>query len=210
MLLTRFLMLLTTVCVTFGSTIHADDTTEPPVTYTLEVNGQKYLLTADKTVILKGNFQNPKVTLRASSTRRFEHGGVAFDYPANFTFEADLSDPGIRTWTMSGNNVTVMLFHFDEPVKPTELIASTAESLGTNVERMEPTSLKLGTLNARGQSALLKVGGVALSYTVVATPSAAGKSRLLIVQDLPQDDGRPSDEKTTILKMLSESFAHKP
>ncbi len=210
MFMTRFLTLLTTVCVTFGPAIQADDTTEPPVTYTLEVNGQKYLLSADKTVILKGSFQNPKVTLRASSTRRFVHDGIAFDYPANFTFEADLSDPGIRTWTMSGNNVTLMLFDFDEPVKPTELIASTAESLKTNVDRMESTSLKLGTLNAKGQSALLKVGDVALSYTVLAMPAAAGKSRLLIVQDLPQDNGQPSNERTDILKMLGDSFTQKP
>ncbi len=210
MLKTDIPTLLMLACVTTGSAIFADDTTEPPLSYTLEVDGLKFLITADKTVILKGNFQNPKVTLRASSTRRFEHVGIAFDYPANFTFEADVSEPGIRSWTMSGNNVTLMLFDFEQPVKPAELIASTAESLETNVDRMEPTTIKLGSLNAEGQSALLKVGEVALTYSVVALPAAEGKSRLLIVQDLPQENGQPSDEKTAILKTLDDSFTQSP
>ncbi len=210
MLMTRFMTLVTFAGVVLGSIVSADDTTEPPLSYTLEVDGQKFLLNADKTVILKGDFQNPKVTLRAAATRRFEHDNIAFDYPANFTFEADLSEPGIRTWTLSGNNVTLMLFDFEQPVKPAELIASTAEALEANVDRMEPTTLKFGSLTADGQSGLLKVGTVVLTYTVVALPATEGKIRLFIVQDLPKDNGESSDEKTAILKMLDESFAQTP
>ena len=203
------LLVMAVACATVCSVLRADDTTEPPLSYILEVDGQKFLLNADKTVILKGKFDNPKVTLRPSETRRFEHEGIAFDYPANFTFEADLDEPGIRTWTMSGNNVTLMLFDFEEAVKPAELIASTAETLNTDVDRMDPVTLKLGSLNSEGHTAQLKVGEVALTYTVVALPSNEGKSRLFIVQDLPKDDGQPSDEKTAILGTLEKSFIHK-
>lgn len=193
-----------------GALVLADDATEPPLTYTLEVDGKKFLLSADKTVILKGSFNNPKVTLRASSTRTFEQDDIVFNYPANFTFEADLSDPEVRTWTMSGNNVTLMLLAFDEEVTPAGLITSTAESLETTAEGMKPASLKLGSLTAEGQSAFVKVGDVSLFYTVVTIPTAEGKGRLLLVQDIPQDDGKPSDERATVVEMLEESFSKKP
>ncbi|MCA9074869.1 MAG: hypothetical protein KDA93_07545 [Planctomycetaceae bacterium] len=210
MLVTRFPLLITLVCLSIHAMALADDSTEPPLTYTLEVDGKKFLLNADKTVILKGSFNNPKVTLRASETRRFEQDDIAFNYPANFTFEADLSDPDVRTWTMSGNNVTLMLFGFDGPVTPTELINSTAQTLKTTVEQLKPTSLKLGSLTSEGQTASLTLGEASLSYTVVTIPTAEGKGRLLVVQDVPGDDGKPSEEFTTVVKMLEESFSKKP
>ena len=109
MLVKVFPTLIVFAGLSIGSVVLADDASEPPLTYTLEVDGKKFLLNADKTVILKGSFNNPKVTLRASETRRFEQDDIAFNYPANFTFEAVLSDPEVRSWSMTGNSVTLML-----------------------------------------------------------------------------------------------------
>jgi hypothetical protein len=70
----------------------ADDTQEPPLKYTLEIDGQAHVVVLDKPVKIHGVYSNPNAVLRASSIRYFTYGDLSFQYPASFTWEAEIVD----------------------------------------------------------------------------------------------------------------------
>ena len=131
--------------------IHADDgDAAPPVVYTLVINGKRHEISPDQPVTITGAFVDPTVTLQVATEREFNAAGVSFQYPAYFTYEADTDDSEVRTWTLSGNDVTVILFQFSDAVTPKDLTTSTAEALDGEIVESQPITLQLGDKKRQG------------------------------------------------------------
>jgi hypothetical protein len=183
----------------------------PPVVYTLEINGQVHQIRADEPLKLTGSFTDPVVTLRVASTRTLSHAGVQFDYPANFTFESETEDPDFQSWTVSGNDVTVMVFLSQGELTPQALAQSTAEALKVTDYQMKPAQLKLGSQELSGTSIRMSLGEVAILQQVLQLPPQGTRSRLLVIQDtLSGPDSRPSPEATHVLEVLRSTFQLTP
>lgn len=98
-----------------GTAAPRDATKEPPVAYTLRIDGIDHTIEEGSEVTLEGRFENPKVLLTAGATRRFAHGGLTFEYPSEYAFEAETRKTS-RTWTLTGDDVTITYFVFALPL----------------------------------------------------------------------------------------------
>ena len=184
----------------------ADETAEPPIVYTLEVDGQNVTLAPDTPLKLEGSFENPTLTLRVAQTRTLQADGITLNYPAYFTFEADTSDPEVKTWTASGNDVTLMLFSFSEKVAARALAESTAEALQSQDLKVESLKVRLGDSEREGVKATMTLADQTVIQQVLALPSSPRGSRLLVLQEVRGQGASEAAELGATLKVVAASL----
>ena len=96
-----------------GALVASEDK-EPELGYTLLVDDQPIRLQPNKETVIAGIFTNLHVRLIPEQERHFTYGGFSFKYPAHFGFEADFRTPGLKLWTLSGNDFVIMVQKYDE------------------------------------------------------------------------------------------------
>jgi hypothetical protein len=193
------------VCV-LAACCTADDSAEPPIVYTLEVDGRPVTLQPDTPFQLEGSFEDPTLTLRGAQTRTLQADGITFNYPAYFTFEADISDPEVKTWTASGNDVTVMLFSFSAEVDARALAESTAEALQARDIQVEPVKVKLGEQDREGVKATMPLLDQTVIQRVLTLPPSSKGSRLLVLQEVRGQGAGEAAELGATLKVIAASL----
>jgi hypothetical protein len=184
----------------------ADESAEPPIVYTLEIDGQSVTLQPDTPLKLEESFKAPTLTLRVAQTRTLKAEGVSFNYPAYFTFAADTSDPEVKTWTASGNDVTLMLFSFAEEVDARALAESTAEALQAQNVQVEPVKVKLGDQERDGVKATMPLLDQTVIQQVLTLPPTAKGSRLLVLQEVRGQGAGEAAELGATLKVVASSL----
>ena len=182
-----------------------DETQEPPLKFTLVINGQQRELVLDKPVTLAGDYKDPKVVLRASANRLFTYGDITFQYPSSFTWEAELESENERTWTLSGNDFKIMYFILPDTLSVEAYSQAIAKQLGEGSTRISDTERTLDGQRLKGKLLFVKLAGTALTIEVYSLSAKAG-SRLLVLQDSPPDNRASSKEAEGALAILSNSF----
>jgi hypothetical protein len=133
---------------------------------------------------------------------------VRFQYPTQYSFEADNSDPNVTIWTISGNNSALMLNRFAKVESSTALQAVVAEitaGYGQSNVKTTPTAMTLGMRKVGGQRLNVVLAGQKLVQEVFAF-SNSKSTFVLIVQDTPQDNGKQTVETTQLKKLLTTSL----
>jgi len=197
-----FLFIASSVC------FAADDSQEPSLKYTLEINGKKHEVTLDKSIQLHGTYKNPEVVLKASPTRQFTFGHIEFLYPAWFTWEAKLNGPNDKNWSFSGNDFKIMYFVQPHTLSLESYVDAMVKQFGKEKTRISDMERMLGGRKYKGRLIFVKLAGVALNLEVYTLPAKTG-SRLLVLQDSPPDNRAVSEEGEKVLDMLSRTFKDK-
>ena len=188
--------------------IAADETTEPALTFSLTVGDQTVAVAEGEPTQLDGEFVDPSVTLHIDPYRTFNLRGVRFDYPRHFTWEADLTDPNVAIWTLSGSTFKIMFFAFHDSTTAADIVASLEANFtdqGAEVKQ-EPCKIMLEGNPIDGTQLDLTLVGNKLVDQVYGLPGAGTMSRLVIFQDTPNENGQPSDEAVETLKRFTASF----
>ena len=206
----RVLVLLAVAAGTVGLATADDDPPVPAVAYTLIINGERHEIVPDEPLKITGTLENPTVTLQVSKHRTFQAAGVGFEYPAYFTFEAETADPDVQTWTVSGNDVTVILFRFAERVSPADLAKSTADALEAKVTESQPLKLKLGEKDHFGVKTTISFASQALIQQTVSLPAGDKGSRILVIQEVRADNAAAAAEVPAIIKLLGSTLVIEP
>ena len=179
---------------------------EPPVVYSLQVGDKVVRLKEGEPAELTGTFTNPKLTLTADDFRVFPYAGISFRYPSHFAFEADLEDKNLRRWSLDGNNCVIMVQRYGVEVAMHDLTDALVKQYGENNTVQSDVSLTLAGKKLLGKRITAKLAGSTIVQDVFPIPSAKGSTLLLLLQDTPNDDGTPSDERQLLEKRLVESF----
>ena len=199
-------ILATILFLSIGSMYFAiDESQEPPVEYTLTINGQKHELALNKSIKLKGDYSNPTIKLSASSIRHFTYGDIAFNYPASFTWEAKIDDKIERSWTLAGSNFTIMYFILPRVMSDDDFAQIMGKQFGKGSTRISDTNRELGGQKYKGKLLFVTLASVTLSFEVYSIPTKSG-TRLLAFQDTPSDNRTISIEGERALALLSSSF----
>jgi len=182
---------------------------EPPVTYVLTVGDQKISLVEGQRVRLQGSFEDPEVMLAAEPHRTFANAGISFRYPRAFGFDASLSDPASRSWSLSGNDAKIMYFVIAGPVTVAEFAQGLTSQFGKeNVETTEAeTRLTLGRETLVGMSLRVTLAATPMSISVYRVPLEGPETRLLVLQNSLGATHAPSSEGQEALALLKASFA---
>ena len=182
----------------------SDDTLEPPAQFTLQVNGQNHPITEGQEIKIPGDFSNLTVSLHPNAIRHFPYGGVDFDYPTYFTWEAE-KDGADRTWTLSGNDFKVIFFVMAQSLTLDDYLASLEEQFGRENTQQFPQKRQMAGTTLEGRLLKASITGIPLFMEVYSLPTSKG-TRLLVFQDFPDDGAKHSPEGEKTLKLISDSF----
>lgn len=182
-----------------------DESAEPSQTLTLTIDGKPHAIEPGKQVEVPGKFENPKVILTASAIRTFSYGGLKFDYPATFGWEAEI-EPFMKTWTLEGNDLTIIIFAPIITMEFDDMISGMKEQMGAKDTKSEKCKRRFGTDEVEGQVFTADAFGAKVKVETYSIKTAKGP-RLVVLQDSPTDDDAESDEAKSALKLISESFS---
>jgi hypothetical protein len=133
--------------------------------------------------------------------------GVTFKYPAFFGFEADVSDPTVKIWSLDGNDLVIMVQHYLHLEMSAKTMSDQLISYFGDAAVAEPQKISR-TFNGKnydGYRVTADFGGSIIYKDVLGIPAKKG-SRLLIVQDMPADQKVSEEETETVTRLLNESL----
>lgn len=175
---------------------------EPKLSFNVAVGATRVRLMEGEATDLPGSFQNPTLSVSVEPQRTFTYAGTRFDYPRNFTFEADL-DATTSSWTLSGNDLKIMVFRFAEPVSTQDYVEQLVKRFGPTT-KTAPMQLRLGGVDYPGTRLDVHVVQTVLIYDVVGLPQHDGKYRILAIQD--NEKGAQIPESVNARALLTRTF----
>ena len=185
---------------------YADETAEPPVAYSINIDGKSHSIGLGKPVVLKGTFINPSVTLTAASTRHFNTIGIEFDYPASFTWEADVEVESAKSWTLSGNDFKIMVFQLSKGVSAHSYAQAMVKQFGAEKTKVDSIERTLGEKTLSGRILKTVIANTEIRMEILEIPSES-TSRLLVLQDSPPEGESVSKEAEATLDGFAKTFA---
>jgi hypothetical protein len=159
----------------------APEAREPKLSFDVGMGTTRVRLIEGEGAIVPGNFQNPTLSITVEPQRTFSYAGLRFDYPRSFTFEADL-EATTSSWTLSGNDLKLMVFRFDERLTIEDYVKGLVERFGANTTT-RPLQLRLGGVDYTGARLDVRLVQTDLTHEVVELPPYDGKYRILSIQD---------------------------
>ena len=182
----------------------ASEKDEPPLGYTLQIDGKEVLLEPGKELKIEGKFENPKVKLLPNQTRLFSAAGVVFKYPAYFTFEADFSSEGVKIWTLNGKEFMIMVHQFSAKLSAQQMAESMKAQYGKSA-KTSPVSRKINGQNLKGVRVTANFAGAGITQDVLDLPTENG-NRLLVIQDLIEKEEESVEETKLSMGLLDETL----
>lgn len=189
-----------------GLSFAADESQQPALQYTLELNGQAHGLVLDKPVKLPGDYKNPSVVLKASETRQFTYGNVSFEYPASYTWEAEIESDDEKTWTLSGTDFTFIYFTMPVELSIDSFVKSYGENFDKESTQVSDSVREFGGQKYQGKLLITKVASTNTSTEVYSLAGKSGKTRLILLQDTPSEGKKNSKDGERFLAMFAKSF----
>lgn len=188
----------------------ADETKEPPQTFAVKLGDQTVKVLEGEPAKLTGSFTNPQLTITPDPYRVFPYQGVRFEYPRTYSFayEGNLGGVSEKLWTMSGDDVILMICLLKKKMTVTEFAEGLMDQFGrTNCMVVDSNArLTVGAHSIRGQTIRINIRNHRITQEVYDLPSAVGQTRLLVLQDEPTEKGEHSAEAKGVLETLKKSF----
>ncbi len=179
-----------------------DETSEPKLGFTVRIGATELHLSEGAELPAKGTFTDPSVSVTVDPERLFTHVGMSFSYPRHFAFEADLSDAASQSWTLSGNDVKIMIFRFATELSVDSFVTDLAAGFGPK-STISPISIQLGPVQYSGKRIRAVLATHEFTQDVLPLPSVKGRGRFLILQD-DASGAKPESQPTRAL--LSKTF----
>jgi len=183
---------------------------EPPMSFELVIDGNATPVELDKPVKVTVHGKETTIRLAAKPTRLFRKAGISFDYPRHMAFEYDDSTPGLRIWSLDGNNTVLMLLKYDMPIKPANalnlMVSQLVGQYGRSNSKVSASSIELGDSKLSGKRITASIAGEKLHQDLYAFGDEEGPW-LLMVQDMPDELGKVTKETQQTIDLLQSSFA---
>ena len=187
---------------------NADESKEPKLKYELKIGDKTVTVAEGETVKVEGQFSDPSVNIIPGKTRTFPYSGMSFAYPSNFVFEADMSDAASTSWTLSGNDFVVMIFHLEAEMTTDMFANEMIGQFGSANAKIanEKLNVTLGDHELSGTQLEVSIASHKLVQKIVKIPSKNGQTKLLVFQDSLNDDGSHSAEAKKAMKTIASTF----
>jgi len=200
-------LVITLLLTVLASSIHANESTEPNLNYTLKIGDRSYAVVEGEAFKVDPISDKLEARLVADVHRIFSHQNFSFRYPRYFTFEADLSDPKDKSWTLSGNDCKIMILTFRGTLTPKQFAANLAQTFGEKNTTTTDAKVKLGKTTYDSAFVDTTVAGNRMMMEILPTTPPKGWTKLFVIQDSVSDAGAHSKEYRELMEMLRGSFA---
>lgn len=189
--------------------------TEPPLKAELRGLGKTQIihLGLPFTVELEG--KTHQVSLDLLPTRQLCVPGICFDYPSYLTFEFDPSG-GSKSWTLSGNDLTVMIQVNPIRIDLDEFAGALAEALGNlgdgTIHWEEAPPLSAEGLRIAGRRVVIPWGDMEFRtsiYGLLHGTRGENARTFIMVQEVRDSDQEVSEEVVEFHRLLTASLSKK-
>jgi hypothetical protein len=185
----------------------AKDSTErePKNSFEVFINGKRYKVVEGEVLTLDTTLSKPSISIRLSDRKKFETPSLSFEYPKHLSFEYE-KNPGIKTWTLTGNSLVVMLFEFEDKTPLDTLTDALAEKFGKKNCVAENFKKELGHQLLNGKRLHVTLAGTKLNLDFYEFNSEDSKTHFISFQDTLKDDGDFSDEFNLGFQLINNSI----
>jgi len=186
-----------------------DESQEPPLEFVVHVDDTSVTLIEGESGQVNGTFTNPKVSVTPRPYRTFPYQGITFQYPRAFNFEADLSDPDSKNWTLSGNDLKIMYFVLNSQLTTRDFAKDMIDRFGRENCKLLNANAKitLGKETLSGTTIQMTVASSRMVMDIYHVPSSnKSVTKILVFQDNLDDNGHRSAEAKQALKEIESSF----
>lgn len=121
--------LLSIVLISFSQNTNDKSKLEPKTNFELFINGHKYIVSEGEELKLDTTFTKPVISIKEAEYKKFENQSFSFQYPKNYIYSFE-QDFGYKNWTLTYNNLVVMIFEIDAKTTLNEILEETIKKLG--------------------------------------------------------------------------------
>ena len=183
---------------------------EPPLLLYFESEGKKIPIELDKPFSPEALAGMKSATLRAEPYRVFPYAGISFRYPRSYSFAANLKNQGTMIWTLKGNRFLIIVekfpgMHDHESIRKNVTSEMKKSYAGAKTLSEVDAKLELDGANLKGRRIEVTLASTLL-YQELFSFAAGDSSIVLILQDRPESDGKPSSDRIVGEVMLRESM----
>ena len=185
-----------------------DETSEPPLSFELTLDGDVVTLQDGVPVKLPRNYERPTVKLTVQPYRIFTFQGISFEYPSGFGFEADVDEEHYKNWTLSGNDFKIMYFVLEGQLPTREFLENMAQQFGKENCQIadDRSSIILEDRRLLGSTLHATLAGQRIQIDAYAVPINQTETRLLVFQDRVSESGLRTTEGQATLDVMRSSF----
>jgi hypothetical protein len=180
------------------------DTTE---SFILTINGKEYVVRESVPLNIKGAITNPVITVRLPEFKKFESGGVSFDYPRHMSVVAEESE-GLKDWTLSGNDFIVLYYEFTAQVSLGDIVDEVVSKFGKENCSVSIVERTLGGRKLTGKRIDISMAGQKLIQEFLEIKLTDGKERIIAFQQTPEDNGSNIAEWTKGLSVIDRTIQY--
>ncbi|HVK07298.1 MAG TPA: hypothetical protein VM597_00840 [Gemmataceae bacterium] len=192
-----------------GPAARSAEDREPPQIFYLEFDGGRVPIELDKPLGTDALGGVKAITLRAEAYRVFPYGGVRFNYPREYTFEADLETKDVSMWTLSGNDCKILVQRYRGQADHRAILESVKKSMLARYKdpgaRESAAALSVRGADLEGRRIEARVATTLIRQDLYSAP-AGPDTVLLILQDSPREDGEPSADWARAERMFRETM----
>ncbi len=172
----------------FGNTLQAQEiktgnNTEPKANFELSINGKIYKAIEGKPITIDANLVKPSITIKQTELKRFDFSSIAFDYPKHMAYEFE-QDFGYKNWTLTGNNMVILIFEMDVETTLTSLVNEMVKKFGKKNCSVEDFEKELGNKLCKGKQLIVTMAGQKLIMECYEVVLNDYKSRFIYFQDV--------------------------
>lgn len=179
-----------------------DEAKEPRLSFVVRLGSKEVRLSEGETTVAPGDFSNPSISVTMDPVRRFDALGIRFDYPREFMFEADLDSEANDSWTLSGNNVKIMVLRLPADASDEYMARQLAAQYGGQTS-IRPVVMALGQREYAGWRVHAEVATMSFVQDIFALPGIDGRARFIVVQD---ESEQATAESTYVRGLLARTF----
>lgn len=179
---------------------NTDQSVEPAEKYLLKINEKEFQIELNEYLVLSDS----KIKLTIEPNKKFNYGGVHFEYPRYFTFEAKLKKH-YKFWTLSGNDVKIMIHNYKVNTDHKAMANSLMDVFGKDKCRQVKCEMKVPNRTLHGTKIIITTNKLKFSQEVYSFKNSTG-SMLLIIQDSISASGVNTAEYSVVTKKFQKLF----
>lgn len=165
---------------------------EPKTTFEISINGKKYQLAENEELKIDSVLSSLVISIKLADNKKFESSRMSFDYPKNLSYGFE-ENPGLKSWTLSGNNATVIVLEMDVDATLDMMMNEMVKKFGKKNCTLEKYRKELGQKMWDCQKLSVKIAGEKITMECFSIKLDDFKSRFIYFQNSAENDIRSSE-----------------
>lgn len=177
---------------------------EPPLEFTIEVDGQSVDARAEEPAKVRVNGRDVTATVKVKPTKLLQTPEFSFRYPRQHAFAYE-SDESTTTWTLDGNDSVVILTRYAAKIPPADLAPALIKEIGGQLGEVKqsPASIELFGKKVDGTRLAATLAGQKIVQAIY-TFDVAGVSYSLVLQDSSGEETAGAEPRA-VAELLTQS-----